>query len=118
MDYYIISLGLMLVFFVCMAVSWFAFSYVCIPKIDERVEKAGKSRICPVDIWGLRTLDMAIGTALPIGDSLVIKGHPILSIEDVRPYSSVFDRIVSSVLLISFFGFVLAAFVGSFFEPL
>lgn len=106
-----------LFFFLLMSISWFIFSYICIPRIDRRVEKAGKSRICPVNIWGLRTLDMAIGTALPVGNSLTIKGHPILSIEDVTPFSSQFDRVVSSVLLISFSACVLLAFVSSFFVP-
>jgi len=111
------SLIAMAISFIVTATSWFTFSYICIPRIDRRVEKAGKGRICPVNLWGLRTLDMAIGTALPVGNSLIIKGHPILSIEDVTPFSSHFDRVVSSDLLISFSACILFAFASSFFTP-
>lgn len=95
------------------AASWFIFSYICIPQIDRRIENDQKPKVCPINLWGLRTFDMAIGTALPIGDALVVKGHPILNIVDIRSYTSRFDRIVSSYLLISIATLLLTVMIGS-----
>lgn len=96
-----------------LAISWFTFSYICIPQIDKRIEHDQKPKVCPINLWGLRTFDMAIGTSLPIGDALVVKGHPVLSIVDIRSYTSRFDRIVSSCLLISVATLLLTVMIGS-----
>ena len=96
-----------------LAVSWLSFSYICIPRIDKLIEKSSRSKVCPINVWGLRTFDMAIGATLPIGDSLIIKGHPMLSIEDIRSYTTRFDRIVGSCLLVSVVTLLLTVFIGS-----
>ena len=54
-------LGLVLL----LAVFWFYFSYVTIPRIDKRMLDAGAGRACPVDIMGLRVF--VIANAIFIG---------------------------------------------------
>lgn len=117
MNGYDIILAMSGIAFIFMSVSWFVFSYLSIPSIDKRVTSDGKPKVCPVNIWGLRTLWIATAIAIPVGNLLNNEHNPFISLGAVRPYSTAWDKIVARVLFISFYGFLCILLIGYVLYP-
>lgn len=113
-DFFLLASG---VLFICMAISWFIFNYLFIPKIDGRIASDGKPRVCPVDIWGLRTLWIATAIAIPVGNPLNNDHNPFISPKAIRPYATKYDRIVARILFTSFYGFLLIILISYILYP-
>ncbi|WP_370293358.1 hypothetical protein [Thalassolituus sp.] len=103
--------------FILSAILWFFFSYGVIPKIDKRMEDAGESRACPTDIMGLRVLMIATAIGVPMGNLLNHDGNPLIDARSIRPYALKKEKMIGTVLVISFYSAMLIGMVGSFFIP-
>lgn len=106
-----------LFFFLFMAISWFVFNYMCIPRIDKRISDDGKSKASPVDIWGLRTLNIAIAVSLPLNCPLNHDHNPFINPKDVHPYATKLDRIIGFILVASTALGIITGVISSFFVP-
>lgn len=112
-----IFICIFLSFFFTSAILWFVFSYGIVPRIDERMAEAGKSRACPTDIMGLRVLMIATAISLPIGNFLNHDGNPLIKASELRPHASSSDKLLALVLTVTSYSWVVLALIGSFFIP-
>lgn len=117
MNGYDLILLISVTLFIFSAISWFLFSYVFIPRIDKRIADNGKSKVCPVNIWGLRTLWIATAIAIPVGNPLNHEHNPFISPKSVRPYTTQADKAVARILFISFYGFLIMVLLSYLLYP-
>lgn len=106
-------LGLVLL----LAVFWFYFSYVMIPRIDKRMLDAGAGRACPVDIMGLRVFVIANAISLPVGNILNHEHDPFIDVYTVRAFANKNDKFAAFILTITIYALIALGVLGSFFLP-
>lgn len=96
-----------------MAISWFLFTRISIPRIDRQMEGDKKPRVCPVDIFGIRALMIANAISLPLSKL----PNPIIDNKTVQPYGTRFDKRVALILSISTYMFGITAVIGGLLLP-
>lgn len=97
-----------------MAISWFVFSRISIPRIDKAMGDDGLPRACPVDIFGLRVIMIAGAISLPVGNPLNHEGDPLIDVRAVRPYGTTFDRRVGVILNVSAYSMIILGLAAYF----
>ncbi len=113
MDVLAIIMVVWVIQFLFMAVSWFVFTRVSIPRIDRKMEEGDRPKACPVDVFGTRALFIANAISLPLLNS----ENPIIDGKTVCAYSTRFDRRVALILSVSTYLFGVTGVIGGMLLP-
>lgn len=112
-----ISTILFVIGMISLTISWFTFSYIQVPKIDDRMFQDGKEKVCPVDILGLRTLMIATAIAIPVGNPLNHEHNPFINPKAVRPYATKADKVIALILFLSVYGLLSLVLISYCMRP-
>lgn len=91
--------------------SWIGFARLSMARIERRMQKEGLPCPSSWDGLGLRVLWYASAIAFPVG-AFNRANDPFIDVLTVRRYSTRFDRILGSVLMVSGFLFLIVGLLG------
>jgi len=91
--------------------SWIIYARFIMSRIEKAIQKDGFPRPCGWDGTGARTLWFAYAISLPIGNINRVD-DPSINVPLVRRYSTIGDKILGWILIVSCSSFGLLCIVG------